>query len=60
LWSFSWKLLGNGYYAIYRIDEPTDDGGLVERVLKVLDQLFTTPGAKIDTSVFNPARIAKQ
>ena len=50
---------GNGYYAIYRIDEPTDDGGLVERVLKALDQLFTTPGAKIDTSVFNPARIAK-
>jgi len=50
---------GNGYYALYRIDEPTNDNGLVKRVLKTLDQLFTTPDAKIDTSVFNPARIAK-
>lgn len=50
---------GNGYHLLYRIDLPTDDGGLVERFLKSLDQKFSSETVKIDTSVHNAARITK-
>jgi hypothetical protein len=50
---------GNGYHLLYRIDLPAEDGGLVKRVLAALAARFNTPAVKIDTSVFNPARITK-
>lgn len=50
---------GNGAALIFGVDLPTDDGGLVERVLKFLAGRFDTDLVKIDTSVHNPARITK-
>jgi replicative DNA helicase len=50
---------GNGYHLLYHIDEPAKDDGLVERVLKSLDEKFTDDKVKIDTSVANPARICR-
>jgi hypothetical protein len=50
---------GNGGHLLYRIDLPIDDGGLVERCLKALDQRFSDDRVKVDTSVDNPARIWK-
>src|SRR5205823_5386599 len=32
---------GNGFHAIYRIDLPRDDGGLVQRVLKAADNIYS-------------------
>ena len=50
---------GNGFWLMYRIDLPTDDGGVVERCLKELAPRFDSDKVKIDTGVFNPARICK-
>jgi putative DNA primase/helicase len=50
---------GNGFHVFYRIDLPTDDGGLVKSILHALAQQFDTDLAKVDTNVFNPARIVK-
>lgn len=50
---------GNGGHLMYPIDLAADDGGLVDRCLKALDQKFSNPKVKIDTSVFNAARIWK-
>jgi hypothetical protein len=50
---------GNGWHALYRVDLPTDDGGLVQRVLAALAAKFDTPEARIDQRVFDPPRIAR-
>jgi hypothetical protein len=50
---------GNGCHLLYRIDLPTDDGGLVERVLNVLAAKFDDDAVKIDRSVHNASRITK-
>jgi len=50
---------GNGSHLMYRIDLPADDDGLVQRCLEALSQHFASDGVKVDTSVFNPARIWK-
>ncbi|MCZ2342031.1 MAG: hypothetical protein LC104_09585 [Bacteroidales bacterium] len=50
---------GNGFHLLYRIDLPTQDGGVVERILKNLAARFNTDRAHIDTRVANPARICK-
>lgn len=50
---------GNGYYLLFRVDLPTDDGGLSARCLKALATKFDTDAAHIDVTVFNPARIAR-
>jgi hypothetical protein len=50
---------GNGFHLWYPIDLPAADGGRVGRVLKGLACLYDTPAAAVDTSVFNPSRIAK-
>jgi hypothetical protein len=50
---------GNGYHLLYRIDLPTDDGGIVERCLKALDAKDSTEAVSVDTSVFNSSRIVK-
>ena len=47
---------GNGAQLMYRIDEPVEDGGLVEAILKNL-QACNSEAVKIDQTVFNPARI---
>jgi len=50
---------GNGWHLYYRVELPVDDGELVKSVLYYLADKFDTPRAKVDTSVFNPARISK-
>lgn len=50
---------GNGFYLLYRVDLPADDSGLVANCLKALAHRFDTTAAHVDTSVFNPARIAR-
>jgi hypothetical protein len=50
---------GNGYHLLYHIDLPCDDGGLVKAVLDALAARFDSHAVKIDTKVFNPARIVK-
>ena len=50
---------GNGAALLYRIDLPTDDGGLVHRVLDALSKRFNTPAVKIDQSVDNASRITR-
>lgn len=50
---------GNGYHLLYPIDLPPDDGGLVKRTLQALAARYDTARVKVDTTVFNPARISK-
>lgn len=50
---------GNGFYLLYRINLPADDGGLVSRVLKAMSASMSTETVHIDTSVSNAARIAR-
>lgn len=49
---------GNGAHLIYRIDLPTDDAGLVQKVLDTLGKA-SSKLVEIDASVFNPARIVR-
>jgi len=49
----------NGAHRLYSIDMPVNDGGLVERTLKALAEMFVTEVAHVDTAVHNPARIWK-
>ena len=44
---------------MYPIDLPADDGGAVQHMLFTLAELFDDGQVKVDTSVFNPARIWK-
>jgi replicative DNA helicase len=53
------SMSGNGYHLLYRIDLPTDDGGLVQRVLAGLAQRFSTDQVTVDTANYNPSRIVK-
>jgi len=50
---------GNGWHALWRIDLPADDDGLVERVLAALAARFDKAAAKVDTRVFDPPRICR-
>lgn len=50
---------GNGYHALYAIDLPVEDKALVRDFLKALDHKFSDDVVKVDTSVYNPARITK-
>lgn len=50
---------GNGYHLLYRVDLPSEDKGLVKRVLAALASRFDTAEVKVDQKVFNPARIVK-
>ncbi len=50
---------GNGRHLYYAIDLPADDGGLKQRCLESLAKKFDDDVVKVDTSVFNPARITK-
>jgi len=48
---------GNGAHLLYPVDLPADGGEFVERILNDLDERFTDEVCKVDTSVFNAARI---
>lgn len=50
---------GNGAHLLYRVELPTDDNGLVQRCLAALAARFDDDAVKVDTGVFNPARIWK-
>lgn len=52
---------GNGYHLLYKIDfENTPQvTKLLKDVLEVLNMLYSTNQAEIDTKVFNPGRITK-
>jgi hypothetical protein len=50
---------GNGYHLLFSVVLPQDDGGFVAQTLRTLAARFDTPQVKIDTRVFNPARIVK-
>lgn len=52
---------GNGFHLIYDIDLPNDkeSADLIKAVLTSLASRFNTPQSKIDTTVFNAARIVK-
>lgn len=50
---------GNGYHLLYRVDLPAQDGGRVERTLRMLAERFDTAQVTIDRSVHNPARLCK-
>jgi Protein of unknown function (DUF3987) len=52
-------LSGNGYHLLFRIDLPSDDEGLVKKVLEALAARFDDEHVKIDRSVFNASRITK-
>jgi hypothetical protein len=49
---------GNGWHALYRVDLPAADGGLVQRVEAALRGKFATGQVKID-SMFDPPRICR-
>nr|WP_320132154.1 hypothetical protein [uncultured Holophaga sp.] len=50
---------GNGAHLLYRVDLPRDDGGVVQKCLQALDKRFSDEWVKVDTSVYNSARIWK-
>ncbi len=50
---------GNGGHLMYRIDQPVDDGGLIQRCLAALAARFDDEQVNVDTTVFNPSRIWK-
>jgi len=54
-----YAMTGNGARLWYKIDEPTDDKGLVGECLEALKGLFSDAEVKIDTTTQNPARIDK-
>ena len=50
---------GNGFHALYPIDLPPNDDGLIQKVLEALAFRFDTDRAAIDRSVHNPARLCR-
>lgn len=52
-------LSGNGVHLLYRVDLPTGDDALLQRVLVSLSERFDGDGVDVDRSVYNPSRITK-
>lgn len=52
---------GNGAHLLYKIGlvNNVENQQLVKNVLNALDKMFSTEKIKVDTSVYNPARICK-
>lgn len=50
---------GNGGHLLYPFDRPADDGGRVQRILAALAAAHSDETVKVDTTVYNPARIWK-
>ena len=49
----------NGVHLRYGVDLPADDGGLLKSILNGLADYFDDGGAKVDRTVYNPARIGR-
>jgi hypothetical protein len=50
---------GNGAHLLYRVSLPANDGGYVQKLLADLGRRFDDAQAKVDQTVYNPARIWK-
>lgn len=50
---------GNGFHLLYKVHTPLEEKPTIEQFLKTLDMWFSTEQVKIDTAVFNAARITK-
>ena len=50
---------GNGYHLLFKIHASVEERQVLADFLAVLDMWFSTDAVKIDTTVFNPARITK-
>lgn len=50
---------GNGAALFYRLDLPSNDGGLVKKVLETLARRFSNSAVELDTSVHNASRIVR-
>lgn len=50
---------GNGAHLLFRVDLPTNDHGLTQRVLEALDRRFSNATVDVDKSTHNPARLIK-
>lgn len=50
---------GNGYHLLYKINLSTENSTIVKKFLQSVSMLFSSDKVKVDTSVFNPARITK-
>ena len=50
---------GNGYHLLFKIHANISDRQILANFLAVLDMWFSTDAVKIDTAVYNPARITK-
>lgn len=52
---------GNGSWTLFPVDLPVDDehNKLVDKVARLVSQIFTDGVVKVDTSVLNPSRIFK-
>gem|GEM_PF-415514 len=50
---------GNGWHAVYAVDLPAEDEGLVQRVLGGLASRYDSDRVQVDRSVHNASRITK-
>ena len=50
---------GNGYCLLYAIALPKNDGDLIKRVLQALSNRYSDVHSRIDSSVYDPARLAR-
>ena len=50
---------GNGGHLLGRIDLAAEDGGLLQRLLKALQEKFGDDAVEVDITVFNASRISK-
>lgn len=50
---------GNGAHLVYAVDQPADDGGLIERVLRALAARHDDAAVELDQTVHTAARITK-
>jgi hypothetical protein len=50
---------GNGAHLLYRVDLPSNDGGLVQAFIGALAEKYSTAKVIVDKAVHNPARIWK-
>ena len=50
---------GNGYHLLFKVHASLEERQVIADFLSVLDMWFSTDSAKVDTAVYNPARITK-
>jgi hypothetical protein len=50
---------GNGAHLLYLVDLPCDDGGLLSRVLRTLDAVFSDDVVTVDVTTHNSSRLCR-